>query len=127
MARSDRHLRLATALVGGSLALALVASILLGWFEPLELLLYDARAKHFQHFTPPPTDRVVHADIDDAALEAVGAWPWPRSVMADMVDEMSAAGAKAIVLDVLYSEPQKPEWEPAGPAARDGAGGGGGG
>jgi class 3 adenylate cyclase/CHASE2 domain-containing sensor protein len=113
MARSDRRLRRFTFLAG-SLATATVAvAYLLGWLDPVEGGLYDARARLCQVFTPKPTDKLVHVDIDDAALEAMGAWPWPRTLTAGLVDEMAAAGAKAVALDVLYTEPQDKLWEPA--------------
>jgi CHASE2 domain-containing sensor protein len=68
-----------------------VAVYVAGALEPLEAWLYDFRAAHCQRFVPPPTDRVVHLDIDDGTLEAVGAWPWPRSLTAQMIDEIARA------------------------------------
>src|SRR5688500_10881220 len=59
-----------------------------GAFAPLERWLYDARARHCQYFDEQPTDRLVHLDIDDSALETIGAWPWPRTVMADVADDL---------------------------------------
>ncbi len=32
---------------------------------------------------PPVSDRLVLLDVDDIAIEKVGGWPWPRSLMAD--------------------------------------------
>src|SRR4051794_25995391 len=112
MARSDRQLHLSTFLTGAALTVTVVAAYLSGVLEGIEGGLYDVRAQKFQYFTPKPTDKIVHVDIDDAALDAIGMWPWPRSLMAELIDEMSTAGAKAIALDILFSEPQKKEWEP---------------
>src|SRR5687768_14176075 len=109
MARSDRHIRTSALASGTALTLAVVLAFWVGWLETLETGLYDLRAQRFQYFTPPPTDRIVHVDIDDPVLDAVGAWPWPRSVLAEQIDEMKLAGAKVIALDVLFTQPQKPE------------------
>src|SRR5262249_51393628 len=42
----------------------------------------------------------------ERSLAVVGRWPWPRSVLADLVTRLSAAGAKVIAFDILLSEPQ---------------------
>lgn len=112
MARSDRQIRNATFAVGFTLTATIALAWFLGWLEAPEKGLYDIRARRFQQFTPKPSDKIVHVDIDDAALEAVGAWPWPRTKMADIIDEISLAGAKAIVLDILYAEPQEVQYRP---------------
>lgn len=90
------------------LVLAADASGLLG---RLERTLYDERVAHFQYFMPPPTDRLVHLDIDDAALETQR-WPWPRATLARVIDEVARAGPKVIGLDLLLSESQADTWEP---------------
>ena len=46
-------------------------------------------------------------DIDDASLKQVGQWPWPRGVIAQMVDKLRDAGAAVVVFDVLFSEPDR--------------------
>ena len=35
----------------------------------------------------------------------MGRWPWSRTRIAELIDEMNVAGAKLIVLDILFSEP----------------------
>lgn len=42
--------------------------------------------------------------IDDPSLAAVGQWPWPRTVMAQIVDQLNALGATAVVMDVFLAE-----------------------
>ena len=42
----------------------------------LEWITYDWRVRHF---TPElRSDDILHVDIDDHALEALGRFPWPR-------------------------------------------------
>ncbi|MDZ7938146.1 MAG: adenylate/guanylate cyclase domain-containing protein [Rhodoferax sp.] len=42
--------------------------------------------------------------IDDPSLAAVGQWPWPRTVMAQIVDQLTAMGARVVVLDLILAE-----------------------
>ena len=54
-----------------------------------------------------PGTGVVVIDIDDASLAHVGQWPWPRSVMADLIRHLQDAGALAIGLDIVFAEPDR--------------------
>ena len=46
-------------------------------------------------------------DIDDASLEWLGQWPWPRTRIATLVDRLRERGAAAVVFDVLFAEPDR--------------------
>ncbi len=70
----------------------------------LEYWFYDQRAKKFQYFNPPPTDEIVHLDIDDKALASIGAWPWDRAVLAELLDELHLAEPRVVALDILLPE-----------------------
>ncbi|MEG2729844.1 CHASE2 domain-containing protein, partial [Brevundimonas sp.] len=52
-----------------------------------------------------PHSDIVIVTIDDRSLQAIGAWPWPRSQHAAMIDRLAAANTKAIGYDVLFIEP----------------------
>ncbi|HEV8242521.1 MAG TPA: sigma 54-interacting transcriptional regulator [Nitrospirales bacterium] len=53
-----------------------------------------------------PTDsRIVLIDCDDTSVATLGRWPWDRAVHALMVEILTAAGAKAIAFDVVFSVP----------------------
>jgi adenylate cyclase len=73
----------------------------------LRNLVFDS----FQRLEPRPFDaakspvRVV--DIDDASLEKLGQWPWPRTVVARLVDRLTEMGAAAIAFDVVFAEPDR--------------------
>ena len=49
--------------------------------------------------------KVLIVDIDDQSLEALGQWPWPRTVYVDMVKNLTAMGAKVIAFDGVLAEP----------------------
>lgn len=50
---------------------------------------------------------VVIVDIDEASLEKIGQWPWPRTIVADMVNKITAKGGAAIAFDILFPEPDR--------------------
>jgi signal transduction histidine kinase/CHASE2 domain-containing sensor protein len=55
-----------------------------------------------------PDDLVILA-IDDLSLQRIGKWPWPRSVMADVLDKLTQARVRSVGLDIIYAEPSAPE------------------
>jgi class 3 adenylate cyclase/CHASE2 domain-containing sensor protein len=97
-----------TAGIGLSIIALVLLAEALGLLNAIDSFLYDERARHFRCFAPPPTDRLVHLDIDDATLRTVGSWPWPRSDLALILDEVHAAGADALAIDAIFIEPQRP-------------------
>src|SRR3990167_6880072 len=63
--------------------------------------LYDS----LRRLTPLPVDpRIVLVTIDAPSLEALGPWPWPRSVHAELIERVNAAQPAGILLDVIFSE-----------------------
>src|SRR5688572_7225598 len=112
MTRGERRLLIDTSLLGLALTLLVVALEIGGVLEPLERFFYDYRARHCQYFTPPPTDKLVHLDIDDRSLESIGRWPWSRSVHAEILDELRLAGCKTVCYDVIFPEPERITFEP---------------
>ncbi len=63
----------------------------------------------FQRLSPRPNTpqpvRII--DIDEASLAAIGQFPWPRSEMARLVDNLNELGAGAIVFDMVFPEPDR--------------------
>src|SRR5437588_1023640 len=102
MTRIQRRLLIDTSVIG--ITLTLFVAILdysTRILQPLDDWFYDRRARLCQFFTPKPTDRLIHVDIDDQALAVIGQWPWPRAQFAEIIDEIDAAGAKAISMDII--------------------------
>src|SRR3712207_5041617 len=112
MVRFERRILVDSLIIGELLTLVVIAADLGGLLANLENWLYDLRARACQRFTPPPTDTLVHLDIDDRALEVIGAWPWPRSRLAEILDEVRLAGPKTVALDILFAEAQDVRYEP---------------
>src|SRR5215467_8766208 len=50
---------------------------------------------------------VTIVDIDERSLKEIGQWPWPRTIVADLVTQLSQLGAVAIAFDVIFAEPDR--------------------
>jgi class 3 adenylate cyclase/CHASE2 domain-containing sensor protein len=113
MTRIQRRLLIDTSAIGVTLTLFVAA---LDYFsralQPLDDWFYDRRARVCQFFTPPPTDQLVHVDIDDQSLADIGRWPWHRARFARLLEEIDRAGAKAISLDIVLNDPSDPSPRP---------------
>ena len=75
------------------------------FLQAVEMRLYDLHFK-LRGTEPQAADRVVIVAVDEKSLAALGRWPWPRSLMADLVRKLSADGAKVIAVDIVLSEPE---------------------
>ncbi len=96
---------------GRTFALACLAGFLLFRvvepvpFERLRTQLFDAL--HIME----PRDRqqlpVIIVDIDERSLAKHGQWPWPRNLMARLVDRVAETQPLSIGFDILFSEPDR--------------------
>ena len=73
--------------------------------ETARLQVFDV----YQRALPraPQSYPVVIVDIDEKSLKSVGQWPWPRDVVAQLVNKAAAMGARAVGFDVLFAEPDR--------------------
>ena len=78
-----------------------------GWLAGLEWAMYDRLVRYCSHV--PADDRIVHIDVDDAAIARGGAWPWSRDRDGEIVQILHELGAERIVLDFLWTERKPPE------------------
>ena len=92
-----------TALACGLLLLVSVMSMQ-EWFWRVDLDLYDLGVSLMERAAPGD---VVVVAIDDESLAQLGRWPWPRGVHATLLDRLTAAGAVAVGLDLILSEPDR--------------------
>jgi adenylate cyclase len=93
------------AVVVSAVAVFAIAS---GSTSGMKYKAYDLIMKtRFQH--PASDPDIVIVDIDEAALAAMapeyGRWPWPRSIMGEMVEGIATQKPKAIVFDITFSDP----------------------
>lgn len=82
-----------------------------GILEFLEMKTFDARMEYSDKDIKANEDIVVLL-VDEASLQSmkplVGRWPWPRSLYADLIEFLTVSGARAVLFDVLFTEPQVP-------------------
>jgi class 3 adenylate cyclase len=83
-----------------------LAADLLGLFRWPEDVTIDVRQRRARWVADLPGDQLRLVAIDDASLDTMGRWPWPRARLATAVDEVRLAGARVIVFDVLFLEPE---------------------
>jgi len=50
---------------------------------------------------------VVIVDIDEASLRALGQWPWPRTLIAELVQKLQQAGTVVTAFDIMFFEPDR--------------------
>jgi adenylate cyclase len=76
--------------------------------EPVERLRFQ-QFDLLQRFYPrvSPRSPVTIVDIDEDSLTRLGQWPWPRSLLAELTDRLTAGGAAAVGFDVVFPEPDR--------------------
>jgi diguanylate cyclase (GGDEF)-like protein len=103
---------------------ALLAALVVFSQEGLRPLDHRLSELRFDLATRSPTGRVAVVEIDSRSLAAVGVWPWPRSIHAEMVDTLIGLGAADIAFDVDFSARSTTDEDAALTAALARAGGG---
>jgi len=74
-----------------------------GFVTRVDNIIYDARLV----LTMPRTqdERIVILDIDEKSLEALGHWPWPRDLMARLIDKLFDKYQIVLLgFDVVFAE-----------------------
>lgn len=75
--------------------------------QQLRLILFDSYQRALPRIYNPKTSPVRVVDIDDASLARLGQWPWPRTLVARLIDRLNQFGAAAIALDMVFAEPDR--------------------
>ncbi len=96
------------------LGIALLAVFLFIYYVdpyPVELL----RLKTFDFYQelkpreiPSPQGKpVTIIDLDEESLNEVGQWPWPRTTIAKLVQNLNKMGAALVAFDIVFAEPDR--------------------
>jgi class 3 adenylate cyclase/CHASE2 domain-containing sensor protein len=96
--------------------LALVCGIRLlrlDFFERLERMTYDIRARTTLHFPVPVATNLAFVSMEESSIAAVkksddlgfhfGLY-WPRQIYGRLVEELSAEGARSVAFDILFDD-----------------------
>ena len=69
---------------------------------------YDIMIRH-RLVQPRADPQIVIVDINEASLAAMavdyGRWPWPRQVLGEFLENLEAQKPRAVVFDILFSDP----------------------
>lgn len=96
-------------LAGLTGALIAVLMMLFGWLDSWEARTWDWRVRVLAR-PGPATDDIVLVLLDQNSLDWAQkenglSWPWPREIYGAIVDYCRRHGARALAVDVLYTEP----------------------
>jgi len=72
-------------------------------FQSLERDFYDWGVRSTDR---SPSSKIAVIAIDDQSINNLGRWPWPRDLHAELINRLSAGGAKVIGQTVFFLEPQ---------------------
>jgi len=76
--------------------------------EFLRLKTFDYYQQLKPREIPPPQGKpVTIIDLDENSLSEIGQWPWPRDVIARMVQNLMQMGANLVAFDVTFPEPDR--------------------
>ncbi|MBT8350815.1 MAG: CHASE2 domain-containing protein [Deltaproteobacteria bacterium] len=75
------------------------------FIDTLELKSYDLMMNF--RSDPGASNEVVIVDIDDDSIDKLGRWPWPRSLLAKIIEKINAGGPRVIGLNIILSEPEE--------------------
>ena len=56
---------------------------------------------------PPERKPVTIIDLDEKSLGEVGQWPWPRNILAQLVENLMKMGAVVVAFDIVFAEPDR--------------------
>jgi len=90
--------------IGAAVSAVIFAVFYLNWADGLEAKLYDVRAK--MRAKGKAGDKVILVTIDDKSIQELGRWPWPRNYMAEMIDQLTEAGAETIGVAAIMDKPE---------------------
>jgi adenylate cyclase len=75
------------------------------FYQILDLKLYDHQMNLRQ--APVQDRRILYVNMDDAAIDQLGRWPWPRNIFANITNTLTALGTRQIVFDVTFAQPSQ--------------------
>lgn len=84
-----------------SLLLLTMALIWSDATRKVDRLLHDSWVRFHQRDVP---EDVIIAALDNKSIDALGRWPWSRTLQSELYSRLAEAGARIVIADVLYTE-----------------------
>lgn len=103
----QEHLPVTKAILLVVLAAASIIAYAAGIFDSGDRAFWDFCFRHRPaQYTSP---KIIVVEIDEEAIRSVGRWPWDREWHATLIQALKDFGARAVVMDMLFSEPANPQ------------------
>ncbi|HER25879.1 MAG TPA: CHASE2 domain-containing protein, partial [Rhodospirillales bacterium] len=96
------------------IGLAMIAAfVVLYYYDPYPVQFM--RIKTFDYYQqvkpreiPAPAQKpVTIIDLDENSLAEIGQWPWPRNIIAQMIENLMQMGAVLVAFDMAFPEPDR--------------------
>lgn len=85
-----------------------IAAVLRIWDPyPIEVLRLKGLDYYQRMQQKKLSENIAVVEIDEDALETNGQWPWKRDVLAAGINRAFEAGASAVVLPIIFAEPDR--------------------
>ena len=91
-----------------TLAFVVLSNMGFDFFEKMERQLYNIGTR-FTISDHVSADKITLIDIDDKSLADLGPWPWPRNIIAEMIEILNGEGAKLIGINIPFTEKEHNE------------------
>lgn len=97
------------------LAFGVAFSVFLLIFSYLDLLNFNeygskksldllSQTFPYEKYYPDNSAALALVAIDDESLEKLGQWPWPRQIVAKIIENINKSGVAAVGIDILFLE-----------------------
>ena len=74
----------------------------------LRLKTFDFYQQQKPREIPPPQGKpVTIIDLDEESLAEIGQWPWPRTTVAKLIQNLMQMGAALVAFDIVFAEPDR--------------------
>lgn len=94
-----------------ALAVVVLAVLLRIWdpvpLQELRLRVFDLEQALFPRQSLGENSPVRIVQIDDESIKKYGQWPWPRTLVAQLVERIAAARPRVLGIDILFSAPDR--------------------
>ena len=74
-------------------------------FRQLDRIAYDLMLHRLGE--KPHNPKVLIVDIDEASLSRYGQWPWPRHLVARLLNSIRDGKPDSVGVDILFAEPDR--------------------
>ncbi len=102
MAKFKAVLLIPFLIIGFASAIYLIDPLIL---QTLRYSVFDQYQRWHPRIYQASPVRII--DIDEDSLQKHGQWPWPRILVAELLDELRQSQPKVIAFDVIFAEPDR--------------------